>query len=67
MEFLKAFRKEKGLSSKQMADALKISTSLYEKVEGDFRPTSQNFLRRFKQTFPEVDMNIFFADTNHDT
>jgi len=64
MEFLKAFRKEKGLTTKQMAIALKISNSLYEKVEGNFRTPSQNFLRRFKKTFPDVDMNIFFEQSN---
>lgn len=67
MEFLKAFRKEKGLTTKQMANALKISNSLYEKVECNFRTPSQNFLRRFKQTFPDVDMNIFFTTQNHNT
>lgn len=67
MEFLKAFRKRKGLTAKQMATALKISSSLYEKVEGDFRSPSQNFLSRFKQTFPDVDMNIFFEPQNHNT
>lgn len=67
MDFLKAFRKEKGLTTKQMASALKISNSLYEKVECNFRTPSQNFLRRFKQTFPDVDMNIFFTNQNHNT
>ena len=67
MDFLKAFRKEKGLTTKQMADALKISNSLYEKVECNFRTPSQNFLRRFKQTFPDVDMNIFFTNQNNNT
>ena len=67
MEFLKKFRKEKGYTAKQMAEKLEISSSLYDKVEGDFRTPSQNFLARFKQKFPDFDMNIFFADKHHET
>lgn len=67
MEFLKKFRKEKGFTTKQMADTLKISTSLYEKVECNVRTPSKNFLTRFKQAFPDVDMNIFFVTKNHIT
>lgn len=67
MTFLKDFRKEKGYTTKQMADVLQISSSLYEKVEGDFRTPSQNFLTRFKQSFPDFDMNIFFENVNHDS
>lgn len=67
MEFLKSFRREKGLTTKQMADAIKISSSLYEKVECNFRTPSRNFLNKFKQAFPDVDMNIFFTNQNHNT
>ena len=67
MEFLKEFRKKKGYTTMQMAQALQISNSLYTKVESDFRLPSQNFLTRFKQCFPDFDMNIFFGNSNHDS
>ena len=62
MEALKKFREEKGLTRKQMAEKLKISLSLYNKVEFDARTPSGNFLKRFKKIFPSFDMNIFFIN-----
>ena len=63
MNCIKAFRLENGYSRKQIADILKISVSLYNKVEYNQRRPSQNFLDRLKSAFPDFDMNIFFTDT----
>ena len=60
---LQMFRKEHGYSRKQIADKLKISFSLYEKIEYGIRKPSQKFLYNFKSAFPDFDMNIFFTDT----
>ena len=60
--FLKDFREGLGYSKSQLASALGISTSLYEKIEWGIRAPSRHFLFRFKQTFPTFDMNIFFLE-----
>lgn len=65
MNCLQEFRIANGYSQKEMADKLKISCSLYEKVEYNIRPPSQNFLKRFKSAFPSFDMNIFFKNNSH--
>jgi transcriptional regulator with XRE-family HTH domain len=62
MECLKEFRKEKGLTTKEMTDVLGISLSLYEKVEYSNRRPSREFLSKFKKVFPSFDMNIFFDE-----
>ena len=67
MDCLKKFRLEHGFSKLQMAEKLKISGSLYEKVESGIRRPSRNFLKRFKDAFPDFDMNIFFVQSNHKT
>lgn len=66
MEWLKDFRKKSGFSRKEMAEKLGISQSLYDKVEFNARLPSQNFMNRFKNTFPTFDMNIFFEKTQHE-
>lgn len=63
MECLKIFRETNGYSIKGMAEKLAISKSLYEKVEYGVRTPSSNFLNRFKQVFPDFDMNIFFSNS----
>lgn len=65
MAFLKEFRKSKGYTLAQMAQILHISKSLYEKVETCARTPSKNFLDKFKQAFPDFDMNIFFENKLH--
>ena len=67
MNAIKNFRLNRGLSRKQMAELLNISLSQYDKVEFNQRPPSQSFLKKFKQTFPEFDMNIFFEVSLHDS
>ena len=61
---IKDFRIKKGYSREQMSDKLKISISLYNKIEYDQRKPSQLFLRKFKSAFPDFDMNIFFTTDN---
>lgn len=43
-----------------MAEKMNISKSYYEKVEKGFKKPGRGFLEKFKETFPEGDMNIFF-------
>lgn len=65
MDAIKNFRLQRGLSRKKMAEILNISLSQYDKVEFNQRPPSQSFLKKFKQAFPEFDMNIFFEVSIH--
>lgn len=66
MKQLKDFRLNHGYSRKQMAELMDISLSQYDKVEFSQREPSQRFLKKFKQSFPEFDMNIFFEQSQHD-
>ena len=66
MKQLKEFRLNHGYSRKQMAEFMNISLSQYDKVEFNQREPSQRFLKKFKQAFPEFDMNIFFEQNQHD-
>ena len=52
MDWLKDFRKSKGYTVSEMADKLRISKSLYEKIEYNERNPSLNFMERFKKAFP---------------
>ncbi|MDY5105312.1 MAG: helix-turn-helix transcriptional regulator [Megasphaera elsdenii] len=61
MDWLKDFRKSKGYTVSEMADKLRISKSLYEKIEYNDRNPSHNFMERFKKAFPDFDMNLFFT------
>ena len=65
MKTIKDFRLNHGYSRKQMATLMSISLSQYNKVEFNQRHPSNNFLKKFKQAFPEFDMNIFFESQNH--
>lgn len=60
VNYLYEFRKEKGLSQEKMARKLGISTSYYLKIENGIRNPSYNFLKKFKEVFPEADMENFF-------
>lgn len=60
MQTLVNFRNDQGLTKQAMADKLGFSLSFYEKIEQGIRNPSYNFLKRLKNTFPCVDMNIFF-------
>lgn len=60
MEELKRERLKHGLKQTEMAKKLKISYSHYSKLEGEFANPSLKVLRKFKQEFPDADMNSFF-------
>lgn len=60
MKPVREVRLNHGYSRKQMANLMNISLSQYDKVEFGQRPPSRMFLKKFKQAFPEFDMNIFF-------
>ncbi len=65
MKYLFNIRKEKKLSSIDMAKEIGVSHSLYTKVECGQREPSRIFMKKLKSTFPEIDMNIFFNDLLH--
>ena len=67
MNAIKKFRLERSFSRKKMAELMDISLSQYDKVEFNQRTPSQSFLRKFKRTFPEFDMNIFFEVQQHNS
>lgn len=62
METLKKFRISRNLTAAEISDKIGISKSLYEKVELGIRKPSREFTTKFKKTFPEFDVNIFFVE-----
>ena len=60
MKELELFRKSLNLTRQEFAEAIKISKSLYEKVETGQRKPSRNFVEKLKCKFPQFDTNIFF-------
>ena len=60
MKELELFRKSLNLTRQEFADAIKISKSLYEKVETGQRKPSRNFVEKLKHKFPQFDTNIFY-------
>ncbi len=66
IENLLNFRKSLSLSQQEMASKMKISLSMYEKVEGGRASVSGNFMRSFKIAFPSVSIDyIFFASNSN--
>ena len=62
MNELRALRHNKGYSQYQMALALGISLSLYEKVERGAVRASASFMRRVWAFFPDASIErIFFS------
>lgn len=61
MEVLKRFRASLGLTTQEFANKIKVSKSLYEKVESGARKPSREFLTKLKKNFPQFDVNIFFT------
>jgi putative transcriptional regulator len=59
---LVVFRRSKGLTRAEMAELIGISKSFYEKVECGDRTPSYNFICRFKQTFPDADIEYLFLN-----
>lgn len=63
---LKQFRKSANLTQKEMAKKLGVTLSLYEKVEAERCGLSSNFIKKFKQAFPNESIdNIFFASDSN--
>lgn len=60
MEALKKFRESLKLNTQEFADKIKVSKSLYEKVESGVRKPSREFTTKLKKEFPQFDVNIFF-------
>lgn len=66
MEHLKKFRLSLGISGLDMAAKIGVSFSLYEKIERGERNASNTFLKKFKRTFPDYDLNLFFTQEVHE-
>jgi len=56
------FRESQNMSPLEMAEELLVSFSYYDKIEREQRNSSFNFIRKFKQRFPEADINYIFFD-----
>ena len=56
---LKEFRLNKGLTQEQMAKLVGISKSMYEKIEYEERKPSIDTMKKFKEVFKDLDINIF--------
>lgn len=67
MNCLKEFRISLGLTIQQFAYSMKVSKSLYEKVESGIRKPSREFISKLKMTYPQFDVNIFFSVQQHET
>lgn len=59
---LRDFRKQLNKTQFEMSETLGISFSMYRKVETGIRNPSYNFIKKFKKTFPDVDVNKIFFD-----
>lgn len=60
-----AFRKERKMSTAEMAKMVGISESYYLKIEYGDRSPSYNFLIKFKAAFPDADTDKIFLTLNH--
>lgn len=67
MDCLKEFRTSLGLTMQQFAENIKVSKSLYEKIETGNRKPSREFITKLKITYPQFDANIFFNQQQHET
>lgn len=56
---LKEYRLSKNKTQQQMADKVKITKSMYEKLEYNQAKPSAETMRKFKKEFPDFDVNIF--------
>lgn len=61
MQQLKDFRISLNLTIPQFANELKVSKSLYEKVETGVRKPSREFMTKLKRRYPQFDVNILFT------
>lgn len=59
---LKDFRNRTGLEQKEMAKEIHVSPSYYCKVETGYRKPSYAFLCKFKNRFPDANIDeLFFS------
>lgn len=66
MNSLVDFRVKNKLTQKQMSEKLKVSLTFYSKIETGIRNPSFNFIKKFKETFPNSDVDeIFFKNNIH--
>lgn len=61
MEKMKEFRTSLKYTVEKMAKEIGVSKSYYEKIETGNREPSRNFIKKFKNRFPQFDSNIFFV------
>lgn len=59
MEELVNYRKAIGKTQQEMADLLKISFSMYQKLEYGIVKPSVETIKKFRETFKDFDINIF--------
>lgn len=58
---LLSLRKDRELRREDMARAVGVSQSYYDKVETGILKPSRAFLEKLKTAFPSIDMNVFFV------
>lgn len=56
------FRKAQNLTIERFSGMLGYSISFVTKLIYGEREPSKNFFRKLKQSFPDIDLNIFFAE-----
>lgn len=62
---LSEFRKERNLSTSEIAEIIGVSKSQYDKIEYGQRTPSFRFLYKFKYAFPEANVDSLFLEINH--
>ena len=66
MNSLVDFRVKKRFTQKQMSEKLDVTLSFYSKVETGIRNPSFNFIKKFKEVFPDSSVDeIFFGELIH--
>lgn len=64
MNNLKSFREAIGKTQDEMSTELNVSKSFYEKIESGERKPGREFIEKFKNKYPIIDVNIFL-NSNH--
>lgn len=60
------YRNGKNLTQLEMARKIGCSLSYYSKVELEMALPSYNFISKFKDAFPDFDIDIFFKKSSDD-
>lgn len=63
--YLASFRQENNLTMDEISEKIGISKSFYEKIESGKRQPSYNFIMKFKDVFPSVDVNCILNQTQN--